>query len=229
MGKLAAIFVVILSFTACTPTTNDAGRQAGGSPIVQSPSPSPAHTPKNIPPQTFNGKSQAVTPKFTLEGGLSIFRMKHQGTANWAPKLLDSEGNPVELLANEIGKFDGAKAVQVEAGEYVIDVTANGAWEIVAEQPRPIEAPPLPAALSGSGQTVSAFFFAKRGLTRFQMNHAGDANWAPKLLNADGDPIELLANEIGKFEGEKAVRIPLDDIYVIDVTANGAWTINVTT
>ena len=222
--------VALLALAAwSTPTTNEAARRAGGSPLAGSPSPSPVKTPESIPPQTFNGKSQAATPKFRLEAGLSIFRMTHQGNANWAPKLLDGEGNLVELLANEIGKFDGAKAVKVGAGEYVIDVTANGAWEIIVEQPRPIEAPPLPASLSGSGQTVSVFFFAKRGLARFQMSHSGDGNWAPKLLNAEGDLIELLANEIGKFEGEKAVRIPVDDIYVIDVTANGPWIITVTT
>lgn len=224
---LILTIAVTLVMGACTTTTtNDSGRQAGGSPVDQSPS--PARTPKDIPPQTFNGTSQGVTQNFTLEPGLTIFRMKHQGDANWAPTLLDSQGNRVELLANEIGQFDGAKGVQVEGGQYVIDVTANGTWEIVAEQPRPLEAPPLPANLSGNGQSVSAFFFAEQGLARFKMTHAGNANWAPILMNADGDRIELLANEIGKFEGEKAVRIPLGDIYLIDITANGAWTITVT-
>jgi hypothetical protein len=37
----------------------------------------------------------------------------------------------------------------------------------------------------------------------------------------------LLANEIGAFDGSKAVRIPKDDIYLLQVDAAGPWTIQV--
>lgn len=192
---------------------------------TQEESPEPPPPPKEIPPQTFSGRSQGATPAFHIEGGLTIFRMKHSGSGNFAPTLLTSQGEQTELLANEIGRFEGAKGVGVPSGDYVLDVTASGAWEIGVEQPRPTAAPGLPQTFTGADQGVSGFFAAERGLVRFEMDHQGDGNWAPILLNADGERIELLANEIGKFQGSKAVRIPRTGIYILDVTANGNWSI----
>lgn len=59
------------------------------------------------------------------------------------------------------------------------------------------------------------------------MIHNGSSNWAPILLDSNGNTVELLANEIGAFNGSKAVGIDQSGIYILDVSADGAWTINI--
>jgi hypothetical protein len=39
--------------------------------------------------------------------------------------------------------------------------------------------------------------------------------------------VTLLANELSDFTGEKTVEIYADGIYVVDVTASGPWTIDI--
>ncbi|HJH28005.1 MAG TPA: hypothetical protein C5S37_14865 [Methanophagales archaeon] len=80
------------------------------------PTPTPEPTPAQEPtpePIALSGTGQEATSKFPLEKGLSIFRMTHDGDSNFAVWLLDGEGDKIELLVNEIGEFDGSKAVSI--------------------------------------------------------------------------------------------------------------------
>lgn len=183
----------------------------------------PTATPK---PLTLSGTGQKATSKFKLEEGLAIFRMTHDGRSNFALQLMDSDGELVELLVNEIGAFNGAKAVGIEAsGEYIIKVTASGKWTIAIEQPHPTSAPAVPQTFTGKGQKVSPFFQAS-GLRTFSMKHDGKSNFAIVLLDADGNPVDLLVNEIGKFDGSTAVG-RMNGMYLLDITADGNWTISI--
>jgi hypothetical protein len=59
------------------------------------------------------------------------------------------------------------------------------------------------------------------------MSHQGENNFAVWLLAANGRRVELLANEIGSFNGSKAVQIARGGTYLLQVDADGAWTIEV--
>jgi hypothetical protein len=57
--------------------------------------------------------------------------MQHTGTSNFIVHLLDSSGNIVEFLANQIGSFTGSAAVGItQPGIYLLDITADGEWSI---------------------------------------------------------------------------------------------------
>ena len=93
--------------------------------------PTPEATPEPI---TLSGTEQEATSKFSLEKGLSLFRMTHDGDGHFGVVLLNSEGDHIDLLANEIGEFDGSKAVGIsKAGIYLLDISADGNWEISIE------------------------------------------------------------------------------------------------
>ena len=50
------------------------------------------------------------------------------------------------------------------------------------------------------------------------MTHQGNGHFGVTLLNKDGSRIgmeSLLANEVGSFNGSKAVRIPREDVYLL--------------
>jgi hypothetical protein len=86
-------------------------------------------------PVSFSGMGKQVSPFFTLKPGLTIFKMTHDGERNFIVHLLDSKGNVVEYLVNEIGKFNGSKAMGTqEGGTYILDIDADGDWKIDISQ-----------------------------------------------------------------------------------------------
>jgi hypothetical protein len=177
---------------------------------------------------TLSGDGQEATSKFTLEEGLSIFRMTHNGNSNFIIWLLDDEGNYLELLVNEIGGFDGAKAVGIQdGGSYLLGISADGDWTIDIEQPRPSTASSIPLTLRGEGQQVPELFYIDAGLTRFEMSHDGNSNFAIWLLDDEGNYVSLLVNEIGEFDGSKAVGISKNGIYLLDISADGNWEVSI--
>jgi hypothetical protein len=153
--------------------------------------------------------------------------MKHTGGSNFAIWLLDADGEHVDLLVNVIGRFDGSHAVALErAGTYLLDVEANGPWNVDVEPVATAAAVLAPTTLSGSSATASQPLRLERGLATFRMHGSGKGNFAVWLLDGE-HRIDLLANDIGAFDGSTAEHIPADGVYVLDVEANGPWTITV--
>lgn len=193
---------------------------------VQIPTVAQTTSQPTITPITLSGKGQKASDKFNLPQGLVRFEMTHDGTSNFAIWLLDNQGNKKELLVNEIGKFQGSKAARIEeSGDYLLDINADGNWNIN------IESVPVMAStsntLSGKGQKATDLFYLNQGLVKFDMNHDGKSNFAIWLLDDQGNKKELLVNEIGKFQGSKAVRIEESGNYLLDINADGNWNINI--
>lgn len=177
----------------------------------------------STPAQRFAGAGKQATTTFTLRGGLTTIHLTHSGQRNFAVWLLDSSGSRVDLLANEIGGFDGTKALGLRAGSYLMDVTADGAWAIEIQQPPTVATGTPP--FSGRGKQITPQFQQPTGLVRIRMRHDGWRNFAIWLMDRNGQRIDLLVNEIGPFDGVKAIRIPRSDVYIMDVTADGNWSI----
>ena len=184
-------------------------------------------------PTNLSGFGQAATTPFDLQSGLTIFRLTHQGGGHFSGTLLDQNGQRAggmdSLLANVVGPFEGSKAVQTKAGQHLIDVSADGPWTITIEQPRPSSGSQM-SSFQGNSQTASDFFELSEGLKRFAMTHQGNGHFGVTLLNKDGSRIgmeSLLANAVGPFDGSKAVRIPREDVYLLQVSADGPWTVQV--
>jgi len=215
-----------------TPHPTDTPAPPTSTPVPPTPTPLPTDTPAPTPtpePQRFAGHGQQVSPKFVLSTGLAVFRMTHDGGSNFAIVLLDDKGNYVELLVNEIGGFDGAKAVGIEqTGTYLLDIQADGNWIISVEQPSaPATAPIPPRTFTGRAQQVSPMFRLAKGLVTFRMTHDGSSNFAIILLDDKGSYIELLVNQIAEFDGAKAVGVKRAGVYLLDITADGNWMVTI--
>jgi hypothetical protein len=88
-------------------------------------------------------------------------------------------------------------------------------------------AAPLGAqSFSGTGQQATDLFALPAGLTVFEVEHRANAgSFAVRLLDGDGRLVEEIARGDGRFAGSKAVRIPEQGRYLLDVTASGAWVV----
>ena len=87
------------------------------------------------PVHVFSGTGPKVIRRVPLEKGAAIFRMTHDGQL-FKLWLLDRVGNPIELIACELGEYDGVRGVSIEKkGDYMLQISAGGRWTITIEQP----------------------------------------------------------------------------------------------
>jgi hypothetical protein len=78
----------------------------------------------------LSGHGNSVQWYNTTETGQRTFTMRHTGDRNFAATLKDENGKYVSLLANEVGDYSGKKSVRLAAGNYYLDITADGDWTI---------------------------------------------------------------------------------------------------
>jgi hypothetical protein len=188
----------------------------------------PETEPIELPSYEFEGKGKSATDIFELESGLVTFKITHKGSSNFSITLMDDAGEYVDLLVNVIGSHEGAKALGIKSsGKYICDIQADGNWTLKIEQPRPSTGDKPPLELSGKGQSISQFLELSSGLMKIEMKHKGESNFSVLLLDGNGDYIDLLANEIGNFEGTKAIGIDSSGIYIMSIEADGEWAINI--
>lgn len=195
-----------------------------------SPSPSPEPTPTPVSDgerHDFSGQGQRVTSEFAIEGGFTTFDMAHDGSSNFQVELVDTDsGDTEEYLANEIGTWEALLPYEIPAGEYVLDVNADGNWEIVVRQPRHTLADANGVPVTGSDEYPNYLGPIEfEGFHTVHGEYEGDGNFAVWLLDDTGDEEDLLFNEIGEFEGETTTDYA--GLGYIRVEATGPWQIDV--
>ncbi len=81
-------------------------------------------------------------------------------------------------------------------------------------------------SITGKGNHNSDQFRMRTGLYIAKVSHTGKYHCGIKLLHSDGTHAELITNEIGYIVESKAVRIDEDGYYLLDVSADGDWTVS---
>ena len=93
------------------------------------------------------------------------------------------------------------------------------------------QAVPIPTnaslTLSGVGQQASHIIRFQQGLAIFTFMHDGTANFIVHLTYTKSNIVYYLANAIGSFEGSTAEGIYDAGAYVLDIQADGKWTVTI--
>ena len=191
-------------------------------------------------PVIFRGIGDSATKVFTLTSGLATFEMHHSGSSNFAVWLYDTNGKAVDLLANEIGAYSGtalegvhADSMDAAPGTYLLEVTADGAWEITVQQPTYTSGESLPWRDDETGDAVTGPFQLPTGTIEFTLSHNGSSNFIVWLYSTNGEARELLANEIGTYHGSQIVGIQPGSfgtspgVYLLSVRADGDWSVSI--
>ena len=201
------------------------------------------------------GRPLATEP-FELESGLAIVEMNHQGGGDFAVNLLSARqeeavprSEPIEFsgdqnggddtepavaLAEKTGSVKVSKAVNVPiAGEHLLEVKADGPWEIKVEQPRPSSAPKT-SSFSGNRDAATPFFRLSSGPKRVTTTNPLEENLEVSLLDRDGNPVKpAFVNETDQAGQNPSanvsttVNIDEDGIYLFNVRTEGLWTIEI--
>lgn len=80
-------------------------------------------------------------------------------------------------------------------------------------------------AFSGTGQQATEMFPLSEGLAVFELEHRGSSRFVVRLLNERGALTEEVVSATGPFNGSKAIEVPRTGQYLLDVTADGAWSV----
>jgi hypothetical protein len=87
-------------------------------------------------------------------------------------------------------------------------------------------APPAAAQqFAGTGQQATALFRLEPGLAVWELEHRGQGRFVVRLLGEQGVLVDTLADAAGGFRGSRAVQVPQGGRYLLDVAADGAWSV----
>lgn len=177
-------------------------------------------------PTVIEGRGTKATEQFSLQEGLAVLKLSHKGESNFIVQLLNSTGETIEYLSNEIGDFQGTTALKIPKNDtYLLNVDADGDWEIEINQSTKTLKTENGSRIEGAGKNISGLVQLS-GLKKFTLNHDGESNFIVILLNSKGETMEYLSNEIGTFNGSMAKNIE-QGTYIFDVDADGNWSIDI--
>ena len=77
----------------------------------------------------------------------------------------------------------------------------------------------------GSGRDATRPFSLAAGLAVFESRHKGEGRFHVRLLDEQGNAVSAVADATGPFGGAKAVQVPRTGLYVLDIAADGEWSI----
>ena len=63
------------------------------------------------------------------------------------------------------------------------------------------------------------------GPATFDIRYEGNSTFTAKLLNNEGDLIEILAEVTGPYKGTKSITVPKTSSYILDVKTTGTWSV----
>ncbi|MCC6177143.1 MAG: hypothetical protein IT305_17700 [Chloroflexi bacterium] len=204
----------------------DVGGSGAWTVTIEQPHPTGA----SPPPVTYRGtKGESLTPFFYLDEGLTILRASQIGTGHLWLTLLDAEGRYVDSVDLSSGESVGAGLDGIEgAGVHFIEVDADGDWSVIVEQPRPKSGPPAPQTFSGpKGEHVSGFIYLQAGLNILRATQSGAGDLWINLVDANGGFEGLFHLDDGVPSGSRAVAIERSGLYLLEIDADGAWTVTV--
>ena len=170
--------------------------------------------------RVYEGSGSKVVRLSATADLLHTITMTHNGSGGFAVVSLDESGKIVDLLGNSYGKYNGTMLVDGREQPTALQIRATGSWKMVIRDARRV------ATWTGKGSgkisTVLQVDPATiQALTTVRYSHAGKSNFV--IHSFDGQSFDLLANEIGRVQGE--TTLPAGTRY-IEIEADGAWTFN---
>lgn len=145
----------------------------------------------------------------------TVLHFTHDGTSAFTVQTNNAEGEPIEMLVDTEGSYDGSRAVNLIVEDVIsgIEVVADGDWSITATYLGSLERD-LDEA-SGSGDDVLLMDITNPAMT---ITHDGQSEFYVFLWAFDSQG--FLINDSGPID--TTVSVPLGGV-VIEIHADGNW------
>ena len=194
------------------PTTEPAAAPATAAATTVPPAPA---APKDV---VYQGRGDKVVRLKLDEDTAYIAAISHRGSSNFVVTSLTAEGDDIDLLVNEIGRYSGVRPLSFNDTPAALKVEADGTWKIVVRTAA--KAPLWSGNGSGKGDAVLRVADGvATGLGTVTITHKGSSNFVVSSYETSSG--DLLVNEIGKYNGE--VLLPSGTL-IVEIVADGNWT-----
>lgn len=172
-------------------------------------------------PAEIQGNSASVDAAFTVTSASGVERLQRtQGFVRENGEWL------VLMRPEQVARFT-ATDDEAETKSSIVAPPKKDVSPEKESQPEEEGRSSAGITLTGSGKTATEPFELESGLAVFRLSHQGNRNFIVYILDQNGRRVDSLANEIGSFSGSKAVQIPRDGTYLLQVEADGPWTVQV--
>lgn len=180
-----------------------------------------ASPPSEFDTITLSGVGDDVVEVDLHPNALAVATVEHDGESNFIIWATDAAGEETDLIVNEIGVYEGVAAVNFGYSDPTegFDIDADGAWSIVL---RPASDARAISSAGGSGQAGEVVIASSLAGEVVDLTHNGESNFIIWAYDAAGDPLDLVVNEIGPYQGTQ--RIPVGTKW-LEIQADGPWTI----
>ena len=177
-------------------------------------------------PISFSGSGNKVIKNVNIPAGNYKVTMTNSGSHNFAIWFYaDANDEYGELLVNEIGKYSGSTITRdgysAATKNGLLEVTSSGKWTIKFE---PVSGS-ISKSVSGKGDKVTGMFVGDGSRMVVTLKNSGAHNFAVWVYDEYGGR-DLLANEIGSYNGQATFKTESGIKYYYVVTSSGNWTIS---
>jgi len=83
----------------------------------------------------LQGAGDDVRSFTVTNGGIVTFDIKSSGTASFIIWVEDSQGNRINQIVDKTGAYSGTYSERMDEGNYYLDITDNGPWNITITSP----------------------------------------------------------------------------------------------
>jgi len=181
------------------------------------PAPDPEPEPEPIPtftPVVIEGRGDDVIDVPVVTDVPVVATLTHAGTSNFAVVSYGESGGRLDLLVNEIGRYEGTVPYNFIESPAEFEISADGAWTVTLSDLR--DQPVYAGTTTGRGDQV---LLVTADAGRLTATHDGESNF---VILAWGSRRDLLVNDIGAYDG--TVRLP--EAIALEINADGNWTLS---
>ena len=177
--------------------------------------------PDGPPPadKTYEGRGAKTVQLDLDEDYQHIAKITHNGSSNFVVESRDATGDYVDLVANEVGDYDGLRPLDLEREQPAsLRIRADGRWKITVMVVD--KAPRWTGKASGKAGATLLLVDPKAADQQVRFTHKGRSNCALTIRGEERS--DLLVNDIGRYSGEMV--LPTGTRYV-EIETSGSWTL----
>jgi hypothetical protein len=179
---------------------------------------------------TFSGFGEDQTQPFELGPGLVRFHLDHPSATSFGAFLLNKQGDHLALLANG-AVISGTQVFGIKSiGSYNLHMIAEDDWSVRVE---PLLAEHLQRQTNvsrdfeGKALGVAGPLRLTSGTHEVTWTHTGSFPASLVMWSADGQTHLEIAVNSSERSATMVVNVPRDDVYLLNVQADGGWSVTI--